>query len=42
MLWLVHRYVEKPGTLVRLGSILKDPEDLESSLNLHAINKIPD
>ena len=27
---------------MRLGSILKEPEDLESSLNLHAINKIPD
>lgn len=41
MLWLVPRYVEVPGTLMRLGSVLTDPENLESSLNLHSIPPIP-
>ncbi|KAM0260504.1 hypothetical protein ACHAQJ_002737 [Trichoderma viride] len=41
MLWLVPRYVEKHDTLMKLGSILTDPEDLESSLNLDAIPAIP-
>jgi len=40
MLWLVPRYVEKQGTLMKLGSILKDPENLESSLNIDAIPAI--
>ncbi|KAH7322492.1 hypothetical protein B0I35DRAFT_476440 [Stachybotrys elegans] len=40
--WLVAREPEQPGTIMRLGSILSDPEDLESSLNLHSIPDIPD
>ncbi|KAK0748834.1 hypothetical protein B0T21DRAFT_380574 [Apiosordaria backusii] len=39
--WVVPRYSSKPGTLIRLGSVLTDPEDLESSLNLNAIPPIP-
>ncbi|OIW24580.1 hypothetical protein CONLIGDRAFT_691971 [Coniochaeta ligniaria NRRL 30616] len=42
MLWLVPRYPETPGSIMRLGSILKDSADLESSLNLPAIPAIPD
>ncbi len=41
MLWMVPRYAELEGTLIRLGSILSDPENLESSLNLNAIPAIP-
>lgn len=41
MLWLVARYPEKPGVIMKLGSILKDPENLESSLNMHSIEAIP-
>lgn len=40
MKWLVPRYAEKPGSIMRLGSILTDPENLESSLNLHNIKEI--
>ncbi|KAK4196151.1 hypothetical protein QBC40DRAFT_342945 [Triangularia verruculosa] len=39
--WVVPRYSSKPGTLIRLGSVLTDPEDLESSLNLNTIPTIP-
>ncbi|CAP69119.1 uncharacterized protein PODANS_7_10775 [Podospora anserina S mat+] len=39
--WVVPRYSSKPGTLIRLGSVLTDPEDLESSLNLDSIPPIP-
>ncbi|KAK0668672.1 hypothetical protein QBC41DRAFT_373847 [Cercophora samala] len=39
--WVVPRYSSKPGTLIRLGSVLTDPEDLESSLNLDTIPAIP-
>lgn len=42
MKWLIPRYTEKPGSIMRLGSILTDPENLESSLNLHNINEIPE
>ncbi|UNI16670.1 hypothetical protein JDV02_003086 [Purpureocillium takamizusanense] len=41
MLWMVPRYAELEGTLIRLGSILSDPENLETSLNLNAIPAIP-
>ncbi|KAK4206534.1 hypothetical protein QBC37DRAFT_393410 [Rhypophila decipiens] len=41
MLWVVPRYPETPGSIMRLGSILTDPADLESSLNLDAIPPIP-
>lgn len=41
MLWIVPRYAELKGTLIRLGSILTDPENLETSLNLNAIPAIP-
>lgn len=39
---MVPRYAENHGTLIRLGSILSDPENLESSLNLDAIPPIPE
>lgn len=42
MVWLVPQYPEKPGTIIRLGSILTDPTDIESSLNLDAIPSIPE
>ncbi|OAG10706.1 uncharacterized protein CC84DRAFT_1161575 [Paraphaeosphaeria sporulosa] len=41
MLWLVPRYVEEHGTLMRLGAILTDPTDLESACNLDRIPVIP-
>lgn len=31
--WHVYRYPQKPGTLMVLGSILAEPDDLKSSLN---------
>lgn len=34
MKWLVARYPKPPGTMIKLGSILKDPMEPESSLNL--------
>ncbi|KAI1827707.1 hypothetical protein F4861DRAFT_331097 [Xylaria intraflava] len=40
MQWLVPRYPEVPGSIMKLGSILKDPRKLESSLNLHTIPEI--
>lgn len=40
-LWVVPRYAETPGSIMRLGSVLSDPKDLESSLNLDAIPPIP-
>ncbi|PMD47786.1 hypothetical protein L207DRAFT_561205 [Hyaloscypha variabilis F] len=42
MKWLIPRYAEKPGSIMRLGSILTDAENLESSLNLHNIIEIPE
>jgi hypothetical protein len=43
MKWLVPRYPEEPGTLMILGSILSDPENLESSLNrLSGVVPIPE
>ncbi|KAI1299921.1 hypothetical protein F5Y03DRAFT_365142 [Xylaria venustula] len=33
MKWLVTRYPQPPGKLIKLGSILTDPEDPETSLN---------
>lgn len=33
-LWHVYRYPQRPNTLMVLGSILTEPDDLESSLNL--------
>lgn len=33
MKWFVYRYPQKPKTLMALGSILTQPDDLESSLN---------
>lgn len=41
-LWLVPRYSETPGSIMRLGSILTDPENLESSLNRNEIPPIPE
>ncbi|KAL2835989.1 hypothetical protein BJY01DRAFT_252232 [Aspergillus pseudoustus] len=40
--WLVPRYPELPGTIMRLGLILTDPKNLDSCLNLDAIPPIPD
>jgi hypothetical protein len=36
MKWLVARYPKPPGTMIKLGSILKDAKDPESSLNLES------
>jgi hypothetical protein len=36
MKWLVARYPKPPGTMIKLGSILKDPKEPESSLNLES------
>ncbi|KAH8698086.1 hypothetical protein GQ44DRAFT_694256 [Phaeosphaeriaceae sp. PMI808] len=36
MVWLVARYPKPPGTMIVLGSILKDPKNPESSLNLES------
>lgn len=33
MKWLVARYPQPPGTLIKLGAVLTDPENPESSLN---------
>lgn len=33
MKWFVHRYPQKHNTLMMIGSILTQPDDLESSLN---------
>lgn len=38
---MVLRYAENHGTLIRLDSILRDPENLELSLNLDATPPIP-
>ncbi|KAL4865192.1 hypothetical protein BDV12DRAFT_200384 [Aspergillus spectabilis] len=40
--WLISRYTEKRNTIMLLGSILTDPSNLESSLNLHFIPPIPE
>lgn len=40
-LWLVARYPKEPGKLIALGSILKDPENPESSLNRGHVKEIP-
>ncbi len=41
MVWLVARYPRKPGELMKMGSILTDPANLETSLNLESIEDPP-
>jgi hypothetical protein len=41
MVWLVARYPRKPGELMKMGSILTDPVNLETSLNLESIEDPP-
>ncbi|CAK7237312.1 hypothetical protein SEUCBS140593_009917 [Sporothrix eucalyptigena] len=41
MVWLVARYPQKPGELMKMGSILTDPANLETSLNLESIEDPP-
>ncbi|EPE02715.1 hypothetical protein F503_04064 [Ophiostoma piceae UAMH 11346] len=41
MVWLVDRYPRNPGELMRMGSILTNPENLETSLNLNRIEDPP-
>jgi hypothetical protein len=40
MKWLVARYPKPPGTMIKLGSILKDAAEPESSLNLESTTGI--
>lgn len=43
MKWLVLRYPEPKGTLIKLGSVLTDPHDPESSLTQHSnIVRVPE
>ncbi|KAI0441644.1 hypothetical protein F4803DRAFT_409212 [Xylaria telfairii] len=40
MKWLVARYPKPPGQLLALGAILSDPEDPDTCLNRHTVEKI--
>ena len=42
MVWLVPRYPRKPGRLMKIGSVLTDPTNLETSLNRKCIETPPD